>query len=193
MIKVISTHPGKINYYKSNNFTNSEKLNFSYCEICSIYKYKSVHHCRKCGECIEGFDHHCIWLNKCIGKYNRKIFFLFLIYTLIVIIIIILTMFPILFKKIKQGRINIHVLLILLVYILNIAIFFFLSYLIIIQIYLIVKGRVTLNMYNDNHITSNYNLGIYKNIKTVFGNEIYLCLIPCVPVFDKEVSKNKLK
>ena len=35
-------------------------------------------HCTACDACVEGFDHHCVWLNQCIGKKNYRTFFFFL-------------------------------------------------------------------------------------------------------------------
>ena len=32
--------------------------------------------CRQCNRCCEGFDHHCVWLNNCIGRSNYKSFFI---------------------------------------------------------------------------------------------------------------------
>ena len=35
-----------------------------YCEICSVIQQRgrNIHHCRDCGYCIEGMDHHCPWM-----------------------------------------------------------------------------------------------------------------------------------
>lgn len=36
---------------------------------------ENTKHCRTCNKCVEGFDHHCSWLNNCIGRKNYKFFF----------------------------------------------------------------------------------------------------------------------
>ena len=37
-----------------------------------LYRSKSAKHCRICDKCVNGFDHHCKWLNTCVGKRNYK-------------------------------------------------------------------------------------------------------------------------
>lgn len=45
-----------------------------------------------CELCIEGHDHHCPWVSKCIGKYNLKHFYFFVTVTPIFILYSIVVM-----------------------------------------------------------------------------------------------------
>ncbi len=36
-------------------------------------------HCIICNQCIDDFDHHCFWVNNCIGGNNLTIFLVFLV------------------------------------------------------------------------------------------------------------------
>ncbi|KAF8021579.1 hypothetical protein BT93_G1893 [Corymbia citriodora subsp. variegata] len=46
------------------------------CEICSTYKPQRCHHCRTCRRCVLRMDHHCQWINNCVGYWNYKAFFI---------------------------------------------------------------------------------------------------------------------
>jgi hypothetical protein len=52
------------------------------CPYCSVYKSALSRHCYTCNKCIEDFDHHCIWIDNCIGKRNYNLFLIFLIFFL---------------------------------------------------------------------------------------------------------------
>jgi palmitoyltransferase len=53
------------------------------CEKCKPKQWKPMraHHCRECNKCIMKMDHHCPWINSCLGIRNYKYFILFTAYT----------------------------------------------------------------------------------------------------------------
>lgn len=54
-----------------------------YCDICRSYVQLSSRHCRTCSRCVSGFDHHCIWVNNCVGENNYRIFVCMIVSTLV--------------------------------------------------------------------------------------------------------------
>lgn len=57
-----------------------EKQNLNdYCPICIAKKTPATKHCILCEKCTDGFDHHCYWVNNCIGRKNIQIFIFFVL------------------------------------------------------------------------------------------------------------------
>ena len=56
----------------------SIKIN-NFCPICAIEKSQRSKHCIICNVCVEDFDHHCFWVNNCIGRNNISTFIFFLV------------------------------------------------------------------------------------------------------------------
>lgn len=66
--------------------TGEPRNKFRYCGECKMWVNieKHVSHCFECNICVEGYDHHCPWTGKCIGKYNLISFYVFVVSILFV-------------------------------------------------------------------------------------------------------------
>ena len=50
------------------------------CKKCIQPKPPRAHHCSICNACYLKMDHHCPWMNSCIGFYNHRYFLLFCVF-----------------------------------------------------------------------------------------------------------------
>ena len=49
------------------------------CPNCEVIRTDRSRHCTFCGRCVERFDHHCPWINNCVGIGNHHYFISFLL------------------------------------------------------------------------------------------------------------------
>ena len=63
-----------------NSFIGKPRDKYKYCNECKIWvsNRRSTEHCFECNICVEGYDRHCPWTGKCIGKRNIYCFYIFI-------------------------------------------------------------------------------------------------------------------
>ena len=54
------------------------------CRECAIRRVPRSRHCANCGMCVARFDHHCVWIDNCVGANNARFFLGFLASTALV-------------------------------------------------------------------------------------------------------------
>lgn len=74
--------------YEKMIFDDDDNKNFRKCKDCEkwINTEEGTIHCTICKICIEGYDHHCSLMNKCIGKNNLKAFYLYVLGSFLLIL-----------------------------------------------------------------------------------------------------------
>ncbi|BFZ12890.1 hypothetical protein BsWGS_15928 [Bradybaena similaris] len=80
-----------------------------FCALCEVsVQDPKAKHCSACNKCVAGFDHHCRWLNNCVGDRNYKWFFATLLFAIMASLIVTcvgLTLFIGFFTDKSNGRI----------------------------------------------------------------------------------------
>ncbi|KAI6216101.1 Palmitoyltransferase [Aphelenchoides besseyi] len=70
-------------YYKSCRTppgSPKKRSGVPFCYRCQNYKPINAHHCSICQICVLNMDHHCIWINQCVGAENHRYFLQFIGY-----------------------------------------------------------------------------------------------------------------
>ncbi|XP_015250787.1 PREDICTED: palmitoyltransferase ZDHHC23 isoform X1 [Cyprinodon variegatus] len=55
----------------------------NWCSVCRVERPPRAGHCRICGVCVQRLDHHCVWINNCVGQANHGSFLLTLVFFLL--------------------------------------------------------------------------------------------------------------
>ncbi|XP_076642985.1 palmitoyltransferase ZDHHC15B isoform X4 [Halictus rubicundus] len=165
-----------------------------FCEKCQLIKPDRAHHCNVCRTCVLKMDHHCPWVNNCIGFHNYKFFMLFLAYALLYSLFVTATsiQYVILFCKGDgiQGMSRFQLFLLFFV-----ALMFTvtLNSLFLYHCYLVLRNRSTLEaftppMFRTGKDKNGFSLGKYKNFQEVFGDNPKLWFLPVFTSFGDGVN-----
>ena len=85
---LVFADPGYI-YNKDINFIKLLELfdSSSLCPECYTVRTPRSRHCIICHRCVDRYDHHCPWINNCVGIRNHNLFLSYLILQLAALIV----------------------------------------------------------------------------------------------------------
>ena len=145
--------------------------------ICNKFKPERCHHCSTCGRCVLVMDHHCPWLNNCVGFRNRKIFMLLIIYAFTLSVVgLIYSVYPLvdLIIRLVKGDTGVLITLTLGLVGYALTIVFFIIMILFLRTHfdLINQNMTTIEQLDEkrgNIRTVTYDMGKEFNYQTVFG------------------------
>lgn len=151
-----------------------------FCELCNQYKPPRSHHCRKCEVCIHRMDHHCIWINNCVGFCNHKYFILFLLYVLLsaIVGVLIILISGYLFLVNQAEFVQWKVFLVLLAGFECVLFMIFTGDYLLEQLSLLKNGQNTIEKL---HRKYGEDLGRLENLKQILGPTPWLWFFPLPP------------
>jgi ribosomal protein L40E len=153
---------------------------FKICKSCNILKPIRAHHCQVCGYCVFKMDHHCPWINNCVGQNNHRYFMLFLTHTLFGCIFVSLLSAPIFFtNNIKNNPSDFNFVSILCMSG-SVILLFFNTW----NWMLVIKGNTTIEFFSNhtgigiNNYISDFSMAtIEENLFLIFGSKNILEII----------------
>lgn len=80
----------------------------SLCPDCQVIRTSRSRHCSICNKCVERFDHHCPWVNNCVGTKNHYLFMNFLISVSFLLLLVIITVTRIMHIEYTQGETSVN-------------------------------------------------------------------------------------
>ena len=138
---------------------------YKFCTTCLFFRTPTMVHCGRCNKCVQKFDHHCLWLNNCIGKENYKEFFMLVNFVFFNVLFGIYTNVNLFIKIQNNWRYFLAVQILLLLVIL-----FFVCWLLLFHIWINLKQTTTYGyIKNKRLVTKIQNIAKLKNDAITYG------------------------
>jgi hypothetical protein len=156
---------------KIKKIVGGEKFTLKYCYTCHLIRDIRTFHCSICDICIEKHDHHCNYLSNCVGVYNYRKFFCFIIIACIHVTIMLITCFLFIINFVGKDMKNYEWTTIIIAITLMFALFFeiFTVWMIVQHIQTIAQNRTT-REFIKNREYGIYNKGCKENCKEALCN-----------------------
>jgi len=148
------------------------------CKKCKYFKPDRAHHCSRCMRCILKMDHHCPFVNNCVGFHNYKFFILFLTWTVILALYIAACLAPsvwnLLTQKDSEPDVTIAATFIMgTVFGIGLSLFAAQHY------SYVLSNQTTIEALEKKSKGENvYNIGPFANFQQVFGTNGMLWFLP---------------
>ncbi|XP_053312049.1 palmitoyltransferase ZDHHC20-A-like [Spea bombifrons] len=164
--------------------TRTRTNGIRYCNDCKVIPPDRCYHCSICERCVLKRDHHCPWVNNCIGFANYKFFLLFLLYASLYCLFVASTVLQYCIKFWMKYPLDAHAKShVLALFFVGVVFFIFVFSLFYFHCRLVGKNRSTYEVqftpcFETGAEKDGFYLGFSRNFREVFGDQKLLWLLP---------------
>ncbi|KAF3792657.1 putative protein S-acyltransferase 7 [Nymphaea thermarum] len=158
---------------------NGIQVKRKYCRICKLFRPPRSCHCAICDNCVERFDHHCIWIGQCIGQHNYRFYVIFISITFIFYAYIFSFSWWAIKRKMSESGVGVfdvmgHAPEIMVLTLFSFIAIWFLGGLTSFHIYLISINQTSYENFRGRYVgtTNPYHNGVLNNIKEILFSKL---------------------